>query len=136
MRRALRERLSEGFLGDGVEVASHAGWITAEQQGRHRQEARAVHVGAHLPYAVGYARRSSELFPNTALDLGDGRLNGSRPVLTVFKTERDSLDYNIVSKAIKEKDPVKRNQKLARVRGSLKQYRGECVLDRAALGLM
>ncbi len=41
-----------------------------------------------------------------------------------------------MSKAIKEKDPVKRNQKLARVRGSLKQYRGECVLDRAALGLM
>ncbi len=47
VRRALRERLSEGFLGDGVEVASHAGWVTAEQQGRHRQEARAVHVGAH-----------------------------------------------------------------------------------------
>lgn len=93
-------------------------------------------ICANLPYAVGYARRSSELFPNTALDLGDGRLNGSRPVLTVFKTERDSLDYNIVSKAIKEKDPVKRNQKLARVRGALKQYRGECVLDRAALGLL
>lgn len=93
-------------------------------------------ICANLPYAVGYARRSSELFPNTALDLGDGRLNGSRPVLMVFKTERDSLDYSIVSKAIKEKDPVKRNQKLARVRGSLKQYRGECVLDRTALGLL
>ncbi|MFR2983247.1 MAG: hypothetical protein ACLTL8_02565 [Bifidobacterium pseudocatenulatum] len=84
--------------------------------GRTRTDA----ICANLPYAVGYARRSSELFPNTALDLGDGRLNGSRPVLTVFKTaEQDSLDYSIVSKAIKEKDPVKLEPEACPRSGSL-----------------
>lgn len=36
VRRALRERLFEGFLGDGVEIVSYAGWIAVEQDMRRR----------------------------------------------------------------------------------------------------
>lgn len=39
--RALREHLSERFLGDGVEIVSHAGWIAAEQDmRRHSNQSR------------------------------------------------------------------------------------------------
>lgn len=41
MWRALREHLSERFLGDGVEIVSHAGWIAAEQDmRRHSNQSR------------------------------------------------------------------------------------------------
>lgn len=41
VRRALRERLFEGFLGDGVEIVSYAGWIAVEQDmRRHSNQSR------------------------------------------------------------------------------------------------